>query len=139
MRKTTSAGGVVLSSEGKVLVVDQNGDSWSLPKGHPDEGETLLEAAKREITEESGIEKLKLIKRLGSYQRYRIGKNGVGEDKSELKKIHFFLFTTSQKTLKPRDRENQTAIWVNKENVATKLTHPKDSQFFNKVIGEIIF
>ena len=130
---------MVLSSEGKVLVVDQNGDSWSLPKGHPDEGETLLEAAKREITEESGIEKLKLIKRLGSYQRYRIGKNGVGEDKSELKKIHFFLFTTSQKTLKPRDRENQTAIWVNKENVATKLTHPKDSQFFNKVIGEIIF
>ena len=35
------------------MVVNQNHDSWSLPKGHIDEGEDKLTAAKREIFEAS--------------------------------------------------------------------------------------
>jgi 8-oxo-dGTP pyrophosphatase MutT (NUDIX family) len=58
MRKTHSAGGVVTNDEGKVLVVNQRGTSWSLPKGHIDPGESALAAAEREIYEESGIRDL---------------------------------------------------------------------------------
>ena len=48
-RITKSAAGIVLNVDKKILIVNQNYDSWSLPKGHIDSGETALEAAKREI------------------------------------------------------------------------------------------
>lgn len=52
-KKTKSAGGVVINKEGKILVVNQNSNSWSLPKGHTEEKESALEAAKREIYEKN--------------------------------------------------------------------------------------
>ena len=55
----TGLGGVVLNINNQILIVNQNHDSWSLPKGHIDDGETKLEAAIREIYEETGIEKPK--------------------------------------------------------------------------------
>ena len=55
------AGGIVINKNKEVAVVNQNHDSWSLPKGHIDPGESNLETAKREIYEETGIIDLKLI------------------------------------------------------------------------------
>jgi 8-oxo-dGTP pyrophosphatase MutT (NUDIX family) len=136
MMETKSAGGVVLNGAGEVLVVNQNGTSWSLPKGHIEEGEDALTAAKREIYEEAGVRELEFIGELGSYRRYRIGKEG-GEDESELKTIYMFLFRTSQTALSPVDVENPEARWVSKELVAGLLTHPKDKEFFLAVAESI--
>jgi 8-oxo-dGTP pyrophosphatase MutT (NUDIX family) len=132
MKKTRSAGGVVTNEEGKVLVVNQHGTSWSLPKGHIDPGENALAAAKREIYEESGIRDLEFVRELGSYERHKIGVNG-GDDRSELKVITMFLFRTSEKSLKPVDSENPEARWVDKSKVGQLLTHKKDKEFFGGV------
>ncbi len=134
MKKTYTSGGVVLNEKGLILVVNQNNNSWSLPKGHIDPGETALEAAKREIYEESGIEEkyLMLIKELGTYERYKIALNG-GDDKSELKVISMFLFKSSKNELKPIDPGNPEAVWVEKNKVAEMLTHEKDRDFFLKI------
>src|SRR5437588_11494293 len=105
MIQTRSAGGIVVNREGRVLVVSQHGTSWSLPKGHIDEGEDTLAAARREIYEESGVRDLEFIRGLGSYRRFRIGKSG-GEDESELKTIEMFLFRTSESELSPVDAWN---------------------------------
>mgnify|MGYP001593829283 CR=1 FL=1 len=78
--KTRSAGGVVLNTKGDVLIVNQYGVSWSFPKGHIDEGEDVLAAAKREIYEEAGITQLEYVGDLGSYERYG------GVDLDELKR-----------------------------------------------------
>lgn len=135
-KKTESAGGIVLNDEGKVLVVNQRGTSWSLPKGHLDPGEDALSAARREIYEESGVSEVRLIRELGSYERYRLGLNGA-EDLSEFKKIHIFLFTTDQRDLKPIDPHNPQALWVDKHRVAGMLTHPKDREFFESAVKNI--
>lgn len=127
------AGGVVLNTNGDVLVVSQHGDSWSLPKGHVDEGEDTLAAAIREIQEESGISDLVFVKPLGNYERHRIGKDGIGDDLSELKQMTMYLFTTPEMELAPEDPENPEARWVAKDEVATLLTHPKDAAFFTLV------
>ena len=137
IRKTKSAGGVVQNPQGEVLVVNQNNDSWSLPKGHIDEGETALEAAKREIFEESGVSELVLVKPLLSYERYRIGRGVEGEDRSQLKEIEMFLFRTTQIVLMPQDKANPEARWVAKGDVSALLTHPKDREFFEKIIFEL--
>lgn len=136
MSHTESAGGVVLDAGGRVLVVSQHGTSWSLPKGHIEAGEDALAAARREIYEESGVSELELVRPLGSYQRYRIGKGG-GEDESELKTIHLFLFRTSQAALAPVDAENPEARWVEPRRAAEMLTHPKDREFFLSVIESV--
>lgn len=136
-RKTKVAGGVVLNSKGAVLVVNQGGDSWSLPKGHIDEGEEPVDAAKREIFEESGVQELTLIKPLFSYERFRTGQGGVGEDRGELKQIEMFLFRTDEMALSPRDPANPEARWVGKEEVSKLLTHPKDREFFEKIKFEL--
>lgn len=135
-RKTLTAGGVVINPEGKVLVVSQHGTSWSLPKGHIDEGEANLEAAQREIYEESGVTELEYIKDLGVYDRYRIGLEAE-EDKSELKTIYMYLFKTNQMDLKPVDPENPEALWVDKEIVGDLLTHIKDKEFYLSVVDNI--
>ena len=131
-KKTESAGGVVLNTKGQVLVVSQHGNSWSLPKGHIDSGETPVQAARREIAEESGVRNVEFVKELGSYERFRIGKDG-GEDRSELKKMHFFLFRTAEMKLRPTDPHNPEAQWVDKDKVVALLTHEKDKAFFEKI------
>lgn len=135
-KKTESAGGVVINGHGFVLVVSQHGTSWSLPKGHIDQGEDSLAAARREIYEESGVKNIELVKDLGNYGRYRIGENG-GENKTEYKTIHMFLFKTKEEDLRPIDPHNPEALWVDKYSVTGMLTHPKDKEFFQSIIDQI--
>lgn len=135
--KTATAGGVVISKKGKVLVVNQRGRSWSLPKGHIEEGEDARTAAIREIEEETGIIRLNLIKELGSYMRYKIGLDGR-DDTSELKHIHMFLFTTDELKLAPQEANHPEARWVHPDDVEALLTHPKDKIFFKNIRSQIL-
>ena len=90
-------GGVVVNTNGDILVVSQHGTSWSLPKGHVEPGEDFLITAKREIYEESGVVDLEYIDDFGSYER--LG----GKNLDQLKHITIFLFKTKQFDLKPID------------------------------------
>ena len=63
MKTTHSAGAVVLNGNRQVLLVEQKGNAWSLPKGHIDSGEDALGAAKRELGEEAGIETVRVLGR----------------------------------------------------------------------------
>lgn len=139
MAKTESAGGVVVNKKGRVLVVNQRGNSWSLPKGHIEPGESRLEAAIREIGEESGLQRLTLIKDLGSYSRYKIGLGDMKEDKGELKTIHMFLFVTDEVKLKPIDPNHPQARWAYADDVEGLLTHPKDKLFFKSIRSQISY
>ena len=76
INKTITAGGIIINEYKEVVIVNQNHDSWSLPKGHVEDNETFLETAKREIYEETGLSNIELIKELGSYERYRISLDG---------------------------------------------------------------
>jgi orotate phosphoribosyltransferase len=126
---THSAGGVVLNVRGEVLVVNQEGTTWSLPKGHLQSGEQPLAAARREIAEESGLEDLQLVGELGSYSRFAHGTDGS----LELKTITMFLFTSAKEVLQPRDPDNPQARWVVKDEVAELLSNPVDKAFFRRI------
>ncbi len=117
-------------------MVKQANGVMTFPKGPIHRGEEILSAAHRAIYEETGINRLELIKVLGHYYRYRIGVKG-GEDSSEYKKICMFFFTTDQEHIKPLSPEITEALWVDMEEVASLLTHVKDKQFFQKVEDKV--
>ncbi len=136
MKETESAGGIVVNGKGQIVVVSQKGTSWSLPKGHIEQGEDALTAARREIYEESGLANLQLVEELGSYRRGKFGADGE-DDGTELKTIFMFLFTTNKTELRPIDPDNPEALWIDKDEVASLLTHPKDKEFFSRHLKKL--
>lgn len=54
MRWVRAAGGIVVDDSGDMLLISRN-NRWDLPKGKVESGETLLQAALREVEEETGI------------------------------------------------------------------------------------
>lgn len=133
-----SAGGIIVGKEGTIVLVEQGGNSWSFPKGGVEEGESLLEAAKREIFEETGFKELILIEELGTYERYSIAWSGVGEDRTiPIGRRTLFLFHTDETEFVPTDGEITQARFVTLEEATALLTHPKDREFLLSVQDRI--
>jgi len=86
-----AAGGLVVNQEDKILFIYRNG-KWDLAKGKLDKGESIENAAIREVEEETGVKKIKLGKLLEiTYHVFK--RNGV----YKLKETHWFLMKTSYK------------------------------------------
>lgn len=77
---------------------------YALPKGGVEKGETLEEAAMREIAEEAGFTKLKLLGELGTGER-------LTGRKTAWQTTHYFLFLTGEIEGKPTDRHNWQVQW----------------------------
>lgn len=70
-----AGGGLVFNRKGEVLFIYRGG-KWDLPKGGIDNGENIEETAMREVEEETGVNKLKITRKL--QKTYHIFKrNGV--------------------------------------------------------------
>lgn len=56
----------------KFLLLYRRGSYWNFPKGHFNQGESALEAALREVEEETGLKKsdLKIIPEFRAYERF---------------------------------------------------------------------
>ena len=72
----------LLNHENKILVgkrIDNPANSWQMPQGGVDKNEDLLQAAKRELEEETSIKTVKIIKELNEWQAYDLPKNLLGK------------------------------------------------------------
>lgn len=58
-----AGGGLVYNKKGEVLFIFRGG-KWDLPKGGTEKGEDIEETAMREVEEETGVNKLKITKKL---------------------------------------------------------------------------
>ena len=78
----TGVGVVLLNSENKVFVgkrIDNPKDFWQMPQGGIDQNENFLQAAKRELEEETGVKSVKLIKELDGWLEYNLPENLLGK------------------------------------------------------------
>lgn len=103
-----AAGGLVQNERGEVLFMFRRG-KWDLPKGKLDRGETLESCALREVTEETGVGQLKLIKFL-LITEHEYEENGL----AILKETHWYLMKTNgYQTLVPQVEEDISELrWI---------------------------
>jgi 8-oxo-dGTP pyrophosphatase MutT (NUDIX family) len=78
------------------LVREGDYPAYILPKGRVEPGESLVQAAIREIAEEAGLTGLEYLGYLGTQERLNYGKNAW-------KVIHYFLFQTERLSGSPTD------------------------------------
>ncbi len=103
-----AAGGVVVRRAGAQLLIalarEKHGADYVLPKGHVEAGEQLAAAARREITEETGLQDLQLLELLGSCER-------LDYSRRAWKITHYFLFLTAETDGVPTDAEHHSGVW----------------------------
>jgi len=112
-----AAGGLVKNDEGKWLFIYRNG-KWDLPKGKVEKKEKIKTAAIREVEEECGISKLKIVKELPpTYHTYSL------EEKTVLKRTYWFEMSCADTSpLVPQTEEGITDVkWFSMEEVKQAL------------------
>lgn len=131
MKYEYSAGGYVVHKNKLLLIKAYHNRKTeiSIPKGHIRKTENKLEAAKREVFEETGYKYLKLIKKLKPDIYYF----DPIYDKTRIKKIvYLFLFeleNNKQDKLKLSKYEKIKPIWVdlNKANKIASFDNVKET------------
>ena len=110
-QRETSAGGVVFrrapGGEVHYLIIRDSYENWGFPKGHLERDEPPLDAARREVAEETGLQALEprgALEVIDWYFRFR--------GRTIHKYCHFFLFESGSGEPVPQTDEGITAcVW----------------------------
>ncbi|MFA5925566.1 MAG: NUDIX domain-containing protein [Parcubacteria group bacterium] len=107
-------------------------DYWDLPKGHPEKGETKIEAIKREIQEETGISRVKYIPGFSTWTTFFYRAKGEEKNNRRKKKIglnvfkvvDYFIFETKTKKA-VLSREHEDYAWLEYKEAIRRITYQK--------------
>jgi 8-oxo-dGTP pyrophosphatase MutT (NUDIX family) len=123
-----AAGGIVENGKKEVLSIFRRG-FWDLPKGKVEKGEKIIDAAQREVLEETGIN-IKITNENAhiTYHCYVMGNINY------IKETHWFdMQEVGSNLLTPQTEEDITALkWMNKTEFESK------SNLFYPLIASIL-
>ncbi len=132
MKREFSAGGLVLrqrEERSELAVVCPRKGVFALPKGHPESGESLEQAATREVREETGLE-ADPVQRLGEV-RYWYTLSG----ERVLKTVTFFLFRYRSGSIDDHDDEVDSAAWMPLEEAPKLLSYKGEREMAVKALS----
>lgn len=93
----------------KYLLLYRRGTYWNFPKGHFEPGEKSLDAALREVSEETGLHKsdLRIIPGFRAYEKFyfRVGKQGIYDI------VILYLAETRRADIRISPREHSGFAW----------------------------
>jgi 8-oxo-dGTP pyrophosphatase MutT (NUDIX family) len=123
-----AAGGVVVRHGRNVALVHRpKYDDWTLPKGKLEEGEGALEAALREVREETGLE-CQAGPSLGSIEYL----DSSGRDK----RVDYWLMEAVGEELAPTGEVDE-ARWVSFEEAASLLSYDRDREVLERAAARL--
>jgi 8-oxo-dGTP pyrophosphatase MutT (NUDIX family) len=133
-RRELSAGGLVVR-DGDVLVIVPNRRAadgslvLALPKGHIDEGESRVQAATREVREETGVSAEPLIE-LGEVRYWYIR-----EGRRVPKSVFFYLFRFLSGDPADHDDEVIEARWMPLQRAQHELSYAGEREMASRALA----
>ena len=122
MVREFSAGGVVLRRfRGRPFMAAirlRGGTVLALPKGLIDTGESAVDAATREVQEETGLE-VRLVDRLGDVRYWYTRRGG----ERVMKVVTFFLFHYRSGSVRNHDHEVEQALCIPLDEATERLAY----------------
>lgn len=129
-----SAGGVVFRKVNDEIEVApiavKGGKVWCLPKGLVGRGESLAEAAVREVREETGLEGV-IIGKIDSIKYWYAHKDG-DETVRYFKIVHFFLMEYKRGDVKDHDWEVDDCRWFHIDEAIERLEYGSEKAILKK-------
>ena len=130
VERAVSAGGVVYrrGQDGiEVVVCGRMSEGiWGLPKGTPDAGESLEEAAVREVGEETGL-RVAIEAKIGTIE-YWFAREGVRYHKF----VHHYLMVPTGGSLEDHDWEYDEVEWLPLEEACSTLSYANEVEVVRK-------
>jgi bis(5'-nucleosidyl)-tetraphosphatase len=119
------------SSLWEVFLIQHNkGHYWGFPKGHAEEGETPIEAAIRELKEETNLDVIDCLKKDPFIEQYQFTVKG----ERVLKRVSYFLAEVSGVVIL-QSMEIQNGLWVSLDQAIEKMTHTEGKSILTQVIA----
>src|SRR5271168_1378353 len=137
-----SAGGVVVrdtqgGAGGQIVVIvptrraADGSRVLALPKGHVDPGETPIEAATREVREETGIVAEPVCELGESRYWYRRDGRTIG------KTVAFYLFSYVEGDTADHDDEVEEVRWIGLQQARTALSHAAEREMVELALARL--
>jgi len=131
-----SAGGVVVKGEQVVVIVPtrraaDGSKVLALPKGHVDPGETPIEAAEREVREETGVTARPVVELGEARYWYRRDGRTIG------KSVRFFLFEYLEGSIEDHDDEVEEVRWMPIEEARAALSHSAERDMVGLAVARL--
>jgi len=124
---------VVIKKDGdeiKILLIKDGYGHWIWPKGHIEPGEEPENTALREISEETGQHKLRVLEELGKQEYYFTLKG-----KKIFKTVHVFLIRSDgSEDLDIQTSEIQTGEWLSPEDALKRIEYKESRNLLKKGI-----
>jgi bis(5'-nucleosidyl)-tetraphosphatase len=111
------------------LLIQHHAGHWSFPKGHAELGETPLETAQREFTEETGIQDFQVLKNSSFLEQYAFTQKGQTINKT----VVYFTAWVNSEVVECQAEEIQAYAWLPFEEALEKLTFDTTRQVLTDV------
>ena len=104
--------------EYQFLLVQHHAGHWAFPKGHAENSESDLQAARRELMEETGVKNVILIEDVSLTETYFFRRG----DQTVAKTVRYFPGLVKDKTVRIQAAEIKAYQWVNAEKALSLIT-----------------
>lgn len=138
MKKDFSCGVIpyrFVVGERQFLLIQHKAGHWAFPKGHPEDGETELETARRELEEETGIADVSIDADHPFEEAYRFTKRS---GKEVHKRVVYFLGEVhGDKPVQLQEEEVSDYAWGTAEQTRKHLTFDEGRKLLDEVLSYI--